>query len=127
MTFDVEMEVAVRKYPVDTARLIKCLADHKKYSNEEIADRLGQPKTLVDHWFRKDKWFAVPNADVWLELKRLLDINTDEFDESIMTYEYKGGSFDMRNRIYWTDIAPTLNTVNSETNLYLLERNGGTM
>lgn len=113
------MEVSVRKYEVDTARLIKCLVDHKRFSNRQIAERLNQPLTLVEHWFRKDRWFAVPDADIWLELKALLGIETDEFDRSIMTFEQKGGRFDMTNRIYVGDTSPTF-TRNSERYLYLL-------
>lgn len=88
---NVEMEITVRKYEVDKDRLIRCLQEHKKISNQEIADRLHTSKTLVEHWFRKDKWFAIPDADKWFELKELLGIATDEFDESIMTFENRGG------------------------------------
>ena len=88
---DVEMEVFIRKYEVDIQGLMRCLADHKRLTNQQIANALGKPQTMVEHWFRKDKWFAIPDADLWLDLKRLLGIQTDEFDESIMTFEDQGG------------------------------------
>lgn len=107
--FDVEMEVAVRKYEVDRDRLIELLRSHKgSFTNAQIAEALHRPLTLVEHWFRKDACFAVPDPDVWFRLKRLLGIETTEFDACITEYEFKGGNYDMRNRIYTGDIAPTL-------------------
>lgn len=118
---NVEVEVEVRKYEVDTASLIKCLQQNRKgYSIGEIATLLGKPKTLVEHWFRRDKYFAIPDADCWLELKRLLGITTNEFDESIMTFETKAGVFDTGNRIHIGEIAPTL-SANGENTLYCLK------
>ena len=117
--FNIEVEVELRKYEVDKERLIQCLQDHRK-PPQEVADKLGKPKTLVEHWFRKDKYFAIPDADVWFQLKELLGIETTEFDESITTFETRGGCYDIRNRIYAGDISPTLNT-NSGNFYYLLE------
>jgi site-specific DNA-cytosine methylase len=106
---DVEMEVAVRKYEVDRDRLIELLRSHKgSFTNAQIAEALHRPLTLVEHWFRKDACFAVPDPDIWFRLKRLLGIETTEFDACITEYEFKGGNYDMRNRIYTGDIAPTL-------------------
>ena len=106
---DVEMEVAVRKYEVDTDKLSALLRSHKgKRTNHEIAEALNRPLTLVEHWFRTDKCSAVPDAAVWFDLKKLLGIETTEFDQCITEYEFKGGNYDMRNRIYAGDVAPTL-------------------
>lgn len=113
----VESEVAVRKYPVDTEKLIECLQNHRSITVKEIAEKLNKPKSLVDHWFRKDKFFAIPDADIWLQLKELLGIETDEFDESIMTFEYKACNFDAANRIHMGDTAPTL-TSNCEDSMF---------
>lgn len=120
---EVEIEVSVRKYPIDVNRLSTLLLTHKKaskYTNEQIAQILNKPKTLVDHWFRTDKWFAIPDEDIWYDLKRILQIETDEFDKAITTFENKGGCYDMSNRIYYGDISPTL-TIKSGDYLYLLE------
>ena len=117
---DVEVEVAIRKYQVDEERLKQVLKDHKGIrTNQEIADALGRPRTEVEHWFRQDKYFGIPNADIWYPLKELLNIQTDEFDASITEYEYKGGHYDMANRIHYGDIAPTLTAENSR-NYHLL-------
>ena len=112
--FDVEMEVAVRKYKVDCNSLCECLRNHKassKLNNKEIAEKLDRPITEVEHWFRNDKYFAIPDADVWHALKELLGITTTEFDQSITEYEFKGGNYDMRNRIYTGETSPTLTSM----------------
>ena len=119
---DVEMEVEVRKYPVDCKLLCECLRDHKaasNFSNKDIAETLDVPLTKVEHWFRQDKSFAIPDPDIWFDLKKLLGISTDEFDKEIMTFECKGGNYDLRNRIYSSSTSPTL-TCGSGNNLYLL-------
>lgn len=114
---NVETEVEVRKYPVDIEKLQDCLRDHKKLSVDEIAEKLNKPKTLVAHWFRKDKYFAIPDADIWFALKELLGIETTEFDESITTFETQAGKYDMQNRIHIGDVSPTL-CASSENTLY---------
>ena len=121
---DVEMEVAVRKYEVNCKLLCECLRDHKtasNFSNKDIAEQLDLPLTMVEHWFRQDTYFAVPEPEVWPRLKRLLGIKTDEFDESIMTFEFKGGTYDMRNRTHMGETAPTL-TCGSGNTLHLVPK-----
>lgn len=120
---EIEKEVEVRKYEVDKDRLIECLQSHRIMSIREIAEKLNKPITLIEHWFRRDKCFAIPDPDVWFELKAMLGIETDEFDKAITTFETKPGSYDMANRIYMGDTAPTL-TASSENNLYAIEGNG---
>lgn len=119
---NVEMEVTKRKYEVDIPKLIECLNRHKTISITEIAERLDKPKTMVEHWFRKDKYFAIPDADIWLQLKDLLGIETTEFDKSIMTFEIDGSKYDMSGRIYYSDVSPTL-TADGKGNLHLMNEN----
>lgn len=118
MKIDVVIEVSKRKYDIDKKGLQECLRSHRKPLSE-IAEKLNVPKTMVEHWFRTDKYFAVPDADIWERLKEYLKIVTDEFDKQIMTYEVGGGTYDIRNRIYCGAIAPTI-TANSGDYLYLL-------
>jgi DNA (cytosine-5)-methyltransferase 1 len=112
MIEDITFPVMVRKYPVDCNLLCQCLRDYKyasNFSNREIADTLNIPLTKVEHWFRQDECFAIPDADIWFKLKELLGITTNEFDESIMTFEIKDGIYDKANRCYHIEgIAPTL-------------------
>ena len=119
---DVEMEVAVRKYEVDCNLLSECLREHKeslKLSNKHIAESLDRPITEVEHWFRNDIYFSIPSPDVWYDLKELLGIETEEFDKSIMVFEFRGCDFDMRNRIYTGNTSPTLKT-DCGNSLYLV-------
>lgn len=116
----VELEVAVRKHEVDIEGLKVLLRTHRKASIQEIADALNKPETLVAHWFRADKYFAIPDADIWFELKGMLGITTNEYDKQVTEFEVKGGNYDMRNRIYIGNIAPTL-TAECGNHLHLLE------
>lgn len=117
---DVELEVAVRKYEVNEPKLMRILKEHKgKRTNREIAEMLDRPQTEVEHWFSTDKYFAIPNPEIWFQLKECLGINTNEFDASITEYEFKGGCYDSQNRIYVGETAPT-QTTDSCNYYYLL-------
>lgn len=112
---DIPQPVTVRKYPVDTVKLQSVLKEHKKYSNKELADKLGIPQTKVEHWFRTDSYFAIPDPEYWYILKELLEIKTDEFDQAITTFEEKEGTYEKSNRCYKdSGIAPTLTTVSAD-------------
>lgn len=117
--YQIEIEVEIRKHKVDIDRLKGLLRSHRKIPIQKIAEELGISETQAAHYFRTDKYFAIPDADIWLDLKRLLGIETDEFDKPIMEFEVKSGEFDMRNRIYIGDTAPTL-TSQSKGFYYLI-------
>lgn len=114
VTHKISQQVKVRKYPVDTEKLSTLLKEYKEKSNlscNEIATNLDIPTTQVEHYFRTDNSFAIPDPDVWPKLKEILNITTDEFDESIMTFEIKENNYDSSNRVYGPEgIAPTLDT-----------------
>ena len=75
---------------------------------------LHVPITKVEHWFRQDDCFAVPDPDIWMPLKKLLGIETDEFDKSIMTFEEKEGVYEKSDRHYFAEgIAPTLTSTSA--------------
>ena len=92
--------VTVRKYEVDTDRLKQVLREHKTLSNKEIAERLNMPITKVEHWFRMDDCFCIPDADIWYQLKELLNITTDEFDAAITEFEEKENVYEKAARKY---------------------------
>lgn len=106
--------VRVRSYEVDIKNLQNVLRKCKKESkltNKQIASTLSKPVTLVEHWFRTDKCFSIPDDDIWFKLKSLLDIKTDIFDKSILTFEDKPGVFEMSERFYnIKGISPTITT-----------------
>ena len=109
---DIPQTVKVRKYPIDTESLCETLRHHKalqNLTNQDIADELDVKVTKVEHWFRKDECFAIPDAEIWYALKNLLKIETNEFDKSIMVFEEKEGVFEKSERHYLSEgIAPTL-------------------
>ena len=121
----IPQKVRVRKYEVDVVALKKVLREAKnnsKLTNSEISNKLNKPKTLVDHWFRNDNCFSIPDEYIWFELKKLLNIQTDEFDKSIMTFEVRDGIFDKSNRVYDSSgIAPTLTCASAENEKYMVE------
>lgn len=109
--------VKVRKYPVDTEKLKLVLREaklEKDTTNEWIAMVLDVPETTVEHWFRKDNSFSIPAPEIWFELKRFLEIETDEFDESITTFEEKEGVYEKSNRYYLDNgISPTITSASA--------------
>ena len=110
--YELALPVTVRRYEVDTDRLRKELRHRKSaanLSNREIALKLGRPITEVEHWFRTDKCFSIPDADVWYDLKDFLRIETEEFDGPVTEFIEKPGVFEKANRFYHIDgLAPTL-------------------
>lgn len=112
--YNVDTIVKVRKYPVDIEKLQDTLRERKeilKLNNDIIAEKLNVPITNVEHWFRKDKYFSIPTPEIWYKLKELLQIETDEFDESITTFKEKLSEFDMSNRAYDDNgLSPTITT-----------------
>lgn len=116
--YNIPQTVSVRKYPVDCEKLVCILREARDkcgLSTDMIATKLNVPQTMVAHWFRTDSCFSIPEKDIWFKLKDLLKIDTDEFDESITTFEEKDGVFEKANRCYGTQgIAPTLTATSSD-------------
>ena len=108
----IQQEVKVRKYEVDIEGLKKTLKEAKEKAGitiKEIADTLEVNKTTVEHWFRNDNCFSIPDENIWHNLKELLNITTDKFDKSLTEFEIKNNEYDMSNRVYHENgISPTL-------------------
>lgn len=117
--------VRVRKYDVDIKKLVEVLREGKAksgLSNKEIAKQLEQPVTLVEHWFRRDQSFSIPNEEIWLRVKEILLIDTNEFDKAITTFEIREGVYDKANRVYdIRGISPTLTKVNAAERILIGE------
>lgn len=124
---DIPQTVKIRKYDVDCKLLCNCLRNHKenlKLSNKEISNVLNIPLTKVEHYFRQDDYFAIPDSEIWLKLKELLKIETDEFDKAIMTFEEKEGVYEKSERHYFADgIAPTLTSSSAGNEKFIVEEN----
>ena len=100
MFYNAKIEVTKRKYELNQAEFVSYLRKKNNYKIIEIAEILNLPKTQVEHWFRKDKYFSIPDSDNWFKLKELLNIDTDKFDNAITEFEIAEGIFDMSGRVY---------------------------
>lgn len=105
--------VKVRKYEVNIPALQDCLKKHKK-PIKELQKALQIPKTTIEHWFRNDSSFSIPDTEIWFNLKNILGIETDEFDKSITEFEEREGVFDKSNRVYDENgLSPTLTSASA--------------
>jgi len=111
---EIARPVVKRKHDADIKKLKKLLRDAKKessYTNEQIGEFFGLPKTHIDHWFRKDGSFAIPNAQFWYPLKELLGIQNNDFDAFVTEFEIVDGKYEKSKRAYMEDgLAPTITT-----------------
>ena len=119
--YDIPQTVTVRKHTVDLNKFVETLRSAKGksgLSNKQISDILNQPLTMVEHWFRTDKCFSIPDKDIWYSLKKLLNLN-DEYDAFVTEFEEKEGVFEKANRCYGTDgIAPTMTATSSDEKIF---------
>lgn len=118
----IPQEVTVRKYTCDITRFQALLRDSKKerkLTNKIIAEKLGKTQTEVEHWFRTDKCFSVPDDNVWFELKAILGIETSEFDDFVTVFETREGVFEKANRCY--DVNGKMSTLMTTSNDNIIE------
>lgn len=122
---DIPQFVRVRKYDVDCEGLRDLLRTHKRIagkSNKALAEALGVPVTKVEHWFRTDSCFAIPDAELWESIKNELGITSTEFDEAITTFEERPGVYEKSERCYLSDgIAPTLTSTSAGNEKIIVE------
>ena len=123
---DIPQIVKVRKHDVNIEKLKQTLKNHKKLNIKEIAKQLDKPITTVEHWFRADDCFSIPDADIWFELKKLLGVKTDEFDLPITEFERRKGVFEKSNRYYFdTGLSPTLTSSSADEKIICTKLLGG--
>lgn len=101
--YNIKQKVKVRKHEVDIISLKKILIKPKGLTNKKISTLLDIPVTKIEHWFRKDKSFSIPDAKSWKELKKILNIKTKVFDKSILEFIEKDSVFEQSNRVYDTN------------------------
>lgn len=118
ITHNIKQQVKVRKYEVDSKKLVEVLREQKQktgLTNKQLSEKLNLPLTKIEHWFRQDNSFAIPDADIWFELKKLLNIETNEFDLPITEFEYKDNIFEKSNRCYHEyGLSPTLTSTSAD-------------
>lgn len=106
---NIPQPVKVRVHDINTTELCEFLRGYKSKSNQEIADALKVRKTKVDHWFRLDSSFAIPEAELWEDLKKILNIHDSRYDKAITEFEIRDGVYEKSERTYMVDgLAPTL-------------------
>jgi len=114
ITYTLQKQVRKRKNTCDIEELKALLKKHKKESEltiNQIKDVVSERKTLVEHWFRSDNCFSIPEEKNWFVLKDVLEIETDKFDNFVTEFEILDGVYEKSNRIYDIDgICPTLTT-----------------
>lgn len=82
-----------RVHEIDKQELLTFLRDHKQKSGlslTQIAKDLNVDRSTVTYWFTPDINRFYPSfkfAQKWFELKVLLDIQTDKYDEKITLYQ----------------------------------------
>lgn len=107
-----EQTVRVRKHKVNIKALQNLLIESKRQSrlsNKKIAEKLDVPVTKVEHWFRKDESFAIPDEDIWDDLKKVLGIINNSFDAQIKEFEERVGVYEKSERVYMSEgLSPTL-------------------
>ena len=107
-----DFKVSVRKNYIDKKELALFLRNHKTKTINEIATFCDAPKTMVEHWFRMDGSFSIPDVEYWFKLKECLKIEDCKYDKAVTEFELKNNSFDMAKRIYHIDGKhPTLTTL----------------
>lgn len=76
--YNVITMVKVRSFEVDVPELKKTLQQAKKkekLSLSYISQNLNVKKTTVEHWFRQDDSFSIPDPNIWFELKKIVKYN----------------------------------------------------
>ena len=107
-----DFKVKVRKNYIDKKELAFFLRSYKTKTISEISNFCNAPKTMVEHWFRMDSSFSIPDAEYWFKLKEFLKIEDCKYDKAVTEFELKNNSFDMAKRIYHIDGKhPTLTTL----------------
>lgn len=116
---DISQTVRIRKHEVELGKLKVLLKKHKKVTNREISEKIGKPITMVEHWFRSDSSFSIPDENVWYDLKKILGIETDYFDKQITEFEEKDGVFEKSSRVYDENgISPTLTSASANEKIF---------
>ena len=101
--FHFNRQVRKRVHDCDYDELSSFLREHKKAADatiKDISEKLGKPKSEVEHWFRSDEYFAPPSDDIWFDLKEILGIESDTYDAFITEFEWVDGVYDMDKRAY---------------------------
>jgi DNA (cytosine-5)-methyltransferase 1 len=113
--YDIPEKVEIRKHTCDIKEFQAFLKMHKKTTIKQIANALNISKTEVDHWFRSDKHFSIPNKNIWVELKKILKIKSNKYDAFVTEFIEQDGVHEQSNRVYDINgIAPTITSTGAD-------------
>ena len=106
-----DVNLIAKKRMHDTPKEINAyLKKYKDRTINEIAKELKLPKTQIEHYFREDKYRAIPPPKIWLQLKELLGLD-DTYDKEVTEIYEKEYEFESSKRVYSEEgIAQTLST-----------------
>lgn len=92
----------------------------KHLSNKAISSFLSVPITNVEHWFRTDNCFSIPDANIWYSLKGVLGITDLKYDLPITSFIEQDNKYDIQNRLYDSrGLCPTLTSTMADKILIL--------
>ena len=118
--YEIPEIVKVRVNNCNIIEFQEFLKKHKKINNKKISEILNIPKTEVEHWFRTDKYFTIPNENIWMNLKKILNIDDNKYDDFVMQFEEKESIHEQSNRVYDINgIAPTLTSTNADLRIII--------
>ena len=107
-----DLKITAKKRTYDTPKEINeyLKANKKGKTIGNIAKSLDLPKTQVEHYFRSDKYRAVPSPQDWIRLKGLLGFD-DTYDKQVTEIYEKEVEFESTRRVYGEQgLSPTIDT-----------------
>ena len=110
-----DLKITAKKRSHDTPKEINEYLKANKNGKTigEIADSTKLPKTQVEHYFRSDKYRAIPSPKDWMVLKELLGFD-DIYDKQVTEIYEKEVEFESSRRVYSSEgISKTLDTNDS--------------
>ena len=118
--YEIPEMVKVRVNNCNIVEFQQFLKKYKKLNNKKISEILNIPKTEVEHWFRTDKYFTIPNENIWMDLKNILNIDDNKYDDFVMQFEEKESIHEQSNRVYDINgIATTLTSTNADLRIII--------
>ena len=107
-----ELKIKAKKRSHDTPKEINEYLKQSKSNMtiSKISECLDLPKTQVEHYFRADKYRAIPSPDVWSQLKELLRFD-DTYDTQVTSIYEKEVEFESSRRVYSDKgLSPTIDS-----------------
>jgi len=95
-------KIKVRKNYIDKKEMAEYLRKQKIkncITIKELSKKIKISKTKIEHWFRLDNSFSIPDPNNYFKLKEILKLD-DRYDKAVTEFEKKNNKYDMAKRIY---------------------------